>query len=1059
MQTDAVTDQSETTLDQTRHDIARDYHVNETTHLDALLAHLSIDSHKRHAIEDQATTLVHSVRANRKRFGGLDSFLNEYGLTTDEGIALMCLAEALLRIPDKETADLLIKDKIGTADWDEHIGKGSDLFVNASTWALMLTGKVIGPAEKDKDNFSPSNLLQKMVKTAGEPVVRSAMHHAMRILGHQFVIGRTIKEAMKTARPQEKLGYRYSYDMLGEAARTMADADRYYQAYHDAIDSIGKTVQSYDEKPSPITSAGISVKISALHPRYFATQQENCMPVLVERLTALARKCKKYNISMCIDAEEAHRLDLSLQIIEQVRMNPQLKGWEGFGLALQAYQKRAWKTIDWLAELSRQSGERLMIRLVKGAYWDTEIKYAQERGLPGYPVFTRKHSTDVSYLACARKMLDMRDLFYPQFATHNAHTVAAVMTMAGDNQTGFEFQRLHGMGEPLYHQMIGAEGTPGKFPVRVYAPVGSHEDLLPYLVRRLLENGANSSFVNRIQDDRVPVSDMVIDPIRYIERLKNKEHPKIPLPRDLYGKTRKNAKGIELFNNAVAAPLQQDLLSYRDTNWHAGPENSADTETIINPAINSEQVGTVGVPTPADIETALATAHDSFYDWTRTPAQDRAACLLKLADLMEDQLTELMALCIREAGKTIADALADVREAIDFCRYYALQGQKDFGSDIVLPGPTGEMNTLGLTGRGTFLCISPWNFPIAIFTGQVVAALMAGNCVIAKPAEQTPLIAQKVINLLYKAGIPENVLHMLPLSGEMTGKYLVSDPRITGVTFTGSTETARIINTALAARPGPIAPLIAETGGQNAMIVDNSALAEQVIDDMIISGFQSAGQRCSALRILYAQEGIADKIVEMLAGAAEDVVVGDPMYLSTDIGPVIDRKAQQMLQDHADKMDQAAKLVARTPLDADIAERGTYFAPRAYLMDNTDMLEREVFGPIIHIVPYQTGHLDKVMDDINTKGYGLTLGIHSRIDHTVDYILTRARVGNCYVNRSMIGAVVGVQPFGGMGLSGTGPKAGGPHYLHRFATEKTTTVNTTASGGNTTLVSLTEDDL
>lgn len=1059
MQAHTLSSAEITELDLKRQDIALDYHLDETAHIDELLDGLPLDDGQYRKIEDQATALVHNVRANRKRFGGLDSFLNEYGLTTDEGIALMCLAEALLRVPDTETADLLIKDKIGTADWDEHIGKGSDLFVNASTWALMLTGKVIGTAKKDKENFSPSNLLQKLVKTAGEPVVRSAMHHAMRILGHQFVIGRSIKEAMKTARPQEKLGYRYSYDMLGEAARTMKDADRYYQAYHDAIDSIGKTVQSYDEAATPVSSAGISVKLSALHPRYFATQKDTCVPVLVERLTALALKCKKDNISLCVDAEEAHRLDLSLQIIEQVRMNPALKGWDGFGLALQAYQKRAWKTIDWLADLARHSGERLMVRLVKGAYWDTEIKYAQELGLSGYPVFTRKHSTDVSYLACARKMLAMRDVFYPQFATHNAHTVASIMVLAGDDSTGFEFQRLHGMGEPLYHQMIGQEGTPGKYPVRVYAPVGIHQDLLPYLVRRLLENGANSSFVNRIQDDRVPVSEMVVNPIRYVQKLENKQHPKIPLPRDLYGVRRQNAKGIELFDDAVATPLQEDLRTYRNTNWSAGPKTGGTVENIMNPARNSELVGTVTAQTPEQIEKALATADKAFYHWSKTPAQDRANCLLKTADLMEDNMTELMALCIREAGKTITDALADVREAIDFCRYYAIQGLQDFGSDMIMPGPTGERNTLGLSGRGTFLCISPWNFPIAIFTGQVVAALMAGNCVIAKPAEQTPLIAQKVVDMLYKSGIPEDVLHMMPLSGEMTGKYLVSDPRICGVAFTGSTDTAHIINKSLATRPGAIAQLIAETGGQNAMIIDNSALAEQVIDDMVISGFQSAGQRCSALRILYVQDGIADKIIEMLAGATQEIRMGDPMDLSTDIGPVIDTKAQKMLQDHADKMDKAGKLVAQTPLDDAMAEQGTFFAPRAYLLENTDILEREVFGPIVHIIRYQTSHLDKVMDDINAKGYGLTLGIHSRIDHTVEYILTRARVGNCYVNRSMIGAVVGVQPFGGMGLSGTGPKAGGPHYLHRFATEKTITVNTTASGGNTTLVSLSEDDV
>lgn len=1046
-------------LDQMRHDIAQDYHAPETPHLRSLLERISLTSQDHISIEARATELVHSVRANRKRFGGLDSFLNEYGLTTEEGIALMCLAEALLRIPDRETADLLIKDKIGSADWEEHVGKGDDLFVNASTWALMLTGKVIGTPRKDKDKLKPSNLIPKLIKTAGEPVVRSAMHHAMKILGHQFVIGRTIKEAMKTARDQEKLGYRYSYDMLGEAARTAEDAERYFNAYLEAIHAIGRTVQGYDEPASPILSAGISIKLSALHPRYFATQVGKCVPILTERLLKLAEKCKEYNIGLTVDAEEAHRLDISLQIIENVRLNPTLKGWDGFGLAVQAYQKRAYRALDWLAELARQSGHKMMVRLVKGAYWDSEVKYAQERGLPGYPVFTRKHSTDVSYLACAEKLLKYRDLFYPQFATHNAHTVSAIMEMAGQKQDGFEFQRLHGMGEPLYHQIIGNEGTANKYPVRVYAPVGSHEDLLPYLVRRLLENGANSSFVNRLQDDRVPVNEMVVNPVTYVEKIDCMPHPKIPLPKDIYGSERQNSAGFEVYNNAVSEPLQNDILSFKDKEWSAGNVKTGKPQAVINPSNHENSVGKVYMASEKDIADALDTAENAFRGWATTPANERADCLVRMADLMEENITELMAICIREAGKTIPDAIAEVREAIDFCRYYAVKGREDFGSDMLMPGPTGEMNTLGLTGRGIFLCISPWNFPLAIFMGQVSAALMAGNCVIAKPAAQTPLIAQYAVDLFYKAGIPKEVLHLLCVSGSMTGKHLVTDQRIAGVCFTGSTETAQVINSTLAARGGAIAALIAETGGQNAMIVDNSALPEQVVDDIIISGFQSAGQRCSALRILYLQDGIADKVIKMLDGAAEELIIDDPIHLNTDVGPVIDRASQQTLIDHAMKMDGVGKMVAKAPLEKTVEDRGIYFAPRAYELDDTSALTREVFGPIVHIVRYQTGHLDKVMDDINHKGYGLTLGIHSRIDHTIDTVLSKARVGNCYVNRSMIGAVVGVQPFGGMGLSGTGPKAGGPYYMHRFATEKTITVNTTASGGNTTLVSLTEDDV
>lgn len=1054
-----------TDLDQLRMDLALDYHADENAHLDMLLDEINASGPDKIRTEATATELVHNVRANRRRFGGLDSFLNEYGLTTTEGIALMCLSEALLRIPDRETADLLIKDKIGTADWDEHVGKGSDLFVNASTWALMLTGKVIGDAKTDKVDVSPSNVLSKIVKKVGEPVVRQAMLHAMKILGHQFVIGRTIEEAMKTARPQEKLGYRYSYDMLGEAARTAEDAERYFKAYVDAIDAIGKTVQGYEEDANPVTSAGISVKLSALHPRYIVSQAENTVPVLVDRLLHLAEMCKGYNIGLTVDAEEAHRLDISLQIIEAVRMNPKLKGWNGFGLAVQAYQKRAWKVVDWLAELARTSGHSIMVRLVKGAYWDTEIKYAQERGLKDYPVFTRKSSTDVSYLACAQKMMAQRDLFYPQFATHNAHTVASIISMAGAQKAGFEFQRLHGMGEPLYHQLVGQEGENGKFPIRVYAPVGSHEDLLPYLVRRLLENGANSSFVNRLQDDRVPVEEMVQDPITYIENLKDKRHPKIPLPVNMYGKGtdfyRANSMGIELLDTAVSTPLEQEILSYAAKNWDAGLQfKSKDVPgvPVTNPSNTKDIVGHYYSPEKQQIEEILDTVEENFIKWSKTPAQERAHCLDKAADIMEERMVEIMALCVREAGKTIPDALAEVREAIDFCRYYAVRGRQDFGSDLILPGPTGEQNTLGMTGRGTFLCISPWNFPFAIFAGQVAAALMAGNCVIAKPAEQTPLVGQLCVDILHEAGIPEDVLHLVPVRGRVAGELLVPDHRITGVCFTGSTETAHIINQTLAERGGAIAPLIAETGGQNAMIVDNSALPEQVVDDILISGFQSAGQRCSALRILYLQDGIADRIIKMLSGAAQELITGDPVYLSTDVGPVIDQPSLQTLKAHAEKLDKVGKCVAKAPMPSGLENKGHFFAPRAYEIESTAMLEREVFGPIVHIVRYKGKEIDKVMDDINSKGYGLTLGIHSRIDHTIDKILSKARVGNCYVNRSMIGAVVGVQPFGGMGLSGTGPKAGGPHYLPRFATEKTVTVNTTASGGNTTLVSLAETD-
>ncbi len=1019
------------------------YHLDENVAVQAYLDAIPLTAEADARIRAKAKILVETVRAKRSTFGGLDSFLQEFGLTTREGIALMCLAEALLRIPDAETADRLIRDKIGGADWEQHLGRGHDLFVNASTWALMLTGKVIGDAEED----TPAGIASTMVARLGEPVVRRAMLHAMKILGQQFVMGRTIDEALDRAEASEKLGYRYSYDMLGEGARTAEDADRYFMAYEMAINAIGRAAKNRD----PIQSPGISVKLSALHPRFEYAQRDVCVPALSEKLLDLAQKCAATGIGMTVDAEEAHRLEMQLEIVANVLADPSLAGWDGFGLAVQAYQKRSNAALDILISLCETYKRRMMVRLVKGAYWDSEVKYAQVNGLPGYPVFTRKNSTDVAYLADAAKMMARRDVFYPMFATHNAYTVAALLELAGNDTSGFEFQRLHGMGEPLFHQIVG------EHPVRVYAPVGSHQDLLPYLVRRLLENGANSNFVNRLQNDKVPIDDVVSDPIDYIRKLPSKPHPKIPLPVDLFG-TRKNSMGVEF---AAGGPLLGEIEAFANTRYQSASVINGKTfagagEKVLSPSDRRREIGSVTFAGKDDIEMALATTSAAFHAWKATPADTRAACLERAADLMEQHRAELISLCVREAGKTLPDAVAEIREAVDFCRYYAAEGRTHFGAPTVLHGPTGEQNTLSLEGRGVFLCISPWNFPLAIFMGQVTAALMAGNAVIAKPSEQTCLIAMKAVSMLHEAGVPAGVLALLPATGEMTGQHIVPDARISGVCFTGSTEVAQLINRTLAARPGPIVPLIAETGGQNAMIADSSALPEQVVDDVITSAFRSAGQRCSALRVLFVHEGIADKVVTMLDGACQELVMGDPAKLSTDIGPVIDSQALGVLEEHAARMDREAVRLTQVAATKD-CEHGTFFAPRAYGIHSLAQLPREVFGPILHVIRYKSGDGEEIVRQINATGYGLTFGVHTRIDHKMRKLCALVRAGNAYVNRSMIGAVVGVQPFGGQGLSGTGPKAGGPHYLMRFATERALSINTTASGGNTTLVSLAEE--
>ena len=1020
---------------------------DEAAHLDTLLAQAALPAAERDLVLAQASELVARVRARADQASAVESFMRQYDLSSEEGVLLMCVAEALLRIPDADTADKLISDKLGEAEWDKHLGKSDSVLVNASTWGLMLTGRFVNLSDDTRKGFAAA--LRRLIGRSGEPVIRLAVRQAMKIMGHQFVMGRTIGEALKRSRDKDNRAYRHSFDMLGEAALTGRDAERYFRAYQDAIVAIGRAGPYTDIVSAP----SISVKLSALHPRYEHAKRARVFAELTPKIVELAKLAKAQGIPLTIDAEEADRLELSLDVIAPVFAHPDLAGWNGFGLAVQAYQKRAPAVIDWLAEQARLHGRRWCVRLVKGAYWDAEIKRAQENGHANYPVFTRKPNTDVSYLACAKQLLADPAAFYPQFATHNAHTIAAIRHWAGS--TPFEFQRLHGMGDDLYDEVVG----PSKWNVacRVYAPVGSHEDLLPYLVRRLLENGANTSFVNRIVDESLAISDLVADPVATVAAFEPKAHPRIPLPADLFGAGRTNSRGLNMADDnalrEIAASINAAVKPWQATPLVPGAKVSTDRISVTNPADRREQVGTWSPADAALVDRALAIAVAAQPRWDRGGVEARAAALEKAADLLEARRGEFIALCVKEAGKTIPAAVAEVREAVDFCRYYARESRRLFGGPDTLPGPTGESNQLFLHGRGVFVCISPWNFPLAIFMGQVAAALAAGNAVIAKPAEQTTLTAFLATQVLHEAGVPTDVLHFLPGDGATVGVALTKDPRVAGVAFTGSTETAWAINRALAARNAPIAALIAETGGQNVLIADSSSLPEQVVKDAVTSAFDSAGQRCSAARVLMVQADIADKVITMLAGAMQELVVGDPGLLSTDVGPVIDAEAKKTLDDHAARMDRDAKLIHAVALPAECAH-GTFVAPRAYEIPSLAMLEREVFGPILHVVRYASKDLDATIDAINATGYGLTLGVHSRIDDTVEHIVERVRAGNAYVNRNQIGAVVGVQPFGGEGLSGTGPKAGGPHYLTRFASERTVTINTTAAGGNASLLTL-----
>ncbi len=1031
--------------------IDRSYHMDEAQAVDALMAAVQLDADAQKRIDQRARKLVEKVRSKQADRGLLDAFMQQYDLSSEEGVILMCLAEALLRIPDHDTAEKLIADKLGDANWESHLGKSSSVLVNASTWGLMLTGKLVALPDSTQTRFKST--LKRVINRSGEPVVRTAIRQAMRIMGHQYVMGRNIDEALDRSEKKKNTGYRHSFDMLGEAALTLEDADRYMESYRAGILAIGSRKFSGDVFAAP----SISVKLSALHPRFEFGQRERVVRELTPRLLELAQLAMANRMALTVDTEEADRLMLTLDVFSGVILDPSLAGWNGFGIALQTYLKRAPEVIDLLAGLSAKSGQRIPVRLVKGAYWDAEIKHAQVEGFTGYPVYTRKANTDVAYIACAKKVLALRENFYPQFATHNAQTIATVTELAGD-RLDYEFQRLHGMGRELYDIVMTGEGF--RHACRVYAPVGSHEDLLPYLVRRLLENGSNTSFVNRIVDDELPVERVVENPLKKVAATEVASHPSIPLPASLYGTERVNSAGMNLANGTEVTALAARMQPFANTRWNVEPllarkigPQAGPTKDNINPGRLDDIIGTVRQTSAEELEGAIEDARAFTLQWDETAGAERAALLEAAADLMEADFAEYMALCCREAGKTAHDAIAEIREAVDFLRYYAVQARKDFDSPMVLPGPTGERNELSLHGKGVFVCISPWNFPLAIFVGQVSAALAAGNTVLAKPADQTPAIAALAIRTLHRAGVPRAAVQLIPGRGSVVGAKLTSDSRVDGVALTGSMDTARLINRSLAARDdSSLAVMIAETGGQNAMLVDSSALPEQVVQDVIHSAFHSAGQRCSALRVLFLQEDVADRIMELLSGAMQELIIDDPRMLSTDVGPVIDGAALEELRAHAEKMEKDFRLVARAPLGSGLS--GHYFAPCAFEIDSINTLTQEVFGPILHIVRYRARDLDKIIDEINSTGYGLTLGVHSRIDHTQQYIAKRVLAGNCYINRTMIGAVVGVQPFGGERLSGTGPKAGGPHYMFRFATERTLTVNTAAVGGNTILLDL-----
>lgn len=1013
-------------LDKLRDKVRRFNHINEEICVKELLWKTPLDKDTRLRAEEKATGWVKQCRSTPEKQGLLNAFLQEYSLSSQEGVALMCLAEALLRVPDGRTADRLIAEKIHSGEWGSHNGQSDKLFVNAATWGLMLTGKIVYLDDGIIDN--PSNWLRKLIGRLGEPAVRLGVRQSMKLMGQQYVLGQTIDEAIKRGKRKNVEGARFSFDMLGEGSRTFEDAKAYFQAYLDAIHEIG----NHNKQDNVYDADGISVKLSALHPRYQFSQQQQVLSDMLPRVRELALEAKRFNIGFTIDAEEASRLDLSLDIFQALAEDSTLVGWEGLGFALQAYQKRALPVVDWLVKLAEMTGRRLMIRLVKGAYWDVEIKHSQEQGLPDYPVFTRKAHSDLSYQVCANRLLEFEQYIYPQFATHNAYTVATIMELAGGYSQlsqRMEFQRLHGMGELLYGEI--ASKLDQQFPLRIYAPVGNHSDLMPYLARRLLENGANSSFVNQLLDNKIPVNNIVRNIEDEVGALPGYRHSQIPLPRDIYraaNDKRDNSRGIDLDDPVTMINVAQGITESHQTTWQAGPIIggsllSGESNLLRSPADASIEVGHYSTASTQDIDRAIDLAAQAQPTWQESGPKNRARIIEKAASLMEQRTELLTGLISFEAGKTLGDGVSEVREAVDFCRYYAAQIRE---LSARYPDAKGLHQ-----GRGVFVCISPWNYPLAIFVGQVVAALAAGNSVIAKPADQTPLIAGAAVQILHEAGVPGDVLHMLTGRGSTIGPQLTIKQQVAGVAFTGSTETAQQIQINLTRRGGAMPPFIAETGGQNAMLADSTSLPEQVIDDVINSAFLSAGQRCSALRVLFIQEEVADRIIRMLKGALKTLKIGEPWKLCTDLGPVIDHKAKQTLLDHIERMDREAIFIGKAELPEHCPE-GHYIVPHIYELNSISQLHREVFGPILHIVRYKARDLDKVFQEINATGYGLTMGIHSRIEGFAREVFAKTRVGNTYINRNMVGAVVGVNPFGGQGLSGTGFKAGGPHYLLRF---------------------------
>ncbi|MBE8564964.1 bifunctional proline dehydrogenase/L-glutamate gamma-semialdehyde dehydrogenase PutA [Vibrio sp. OPT20] len=1006
------------------------YMVDETQWLEQLLPLATPSESEKQQITDKTTSLIEAIRADKTSIQMIDALLLEYSLDTQEGILLMCLAEALMRIPDSATADALIRDKLSVADWKSHLKNSDSVFVNASTWGLMLTGKVVGLSSNEQ---SAGQAVNRLVNKLSEPVIRKAMHQAMKVMGHQFVLGRSIAEAQKNGKSMRDKGFTYSYDMLGEAALTTADANKYFKDYLMAIEAVGRdTYVSSKSSPAP----SVSIKLSALHPRYEVANEDRVLTELCDTLEQLLRRAVELDVAITIDAEEADRLELSLKLFEKLYRTDLVKGWGKFGLVIQAYSKRALPVLVWLNRLAKEQGDLIPLRLVKGAYWDSEIKWSQQAGFTDYPVYTRKEATDVAYLACARYLLSpsVRGNIFPQFASHNAHTVSAIAVMT--EHKDFEFQRLHGMGDSLYNHAMEAYQQS----VRIYAPVGSHKDLLPYLVRRLLENGANSSFVHRLVDARCPVAELTQHPVDMLLAFDTLHNTKIPLPPAVFPE-RKNSYGVNIDIESEAHQFEEQVKGFLNNQWTAGPVINGEslTESMIKADQNVEQVtapydrrinvGQVAFANLDHVSVAITGADAAFADWNATSVETKAAALDKLADLMEDNLAELVAICHQEAGKTIHDSVDEVREAVDFCRYYAKQADNLQGFE--LKGFDDQTRIASRQGRGVFVCISPWNFPLAIFLGQITAALVAGNTVVAKPAEQTSLIAARAVELMNEAGFPAGTIQLLPGRGAEIGSALTSHDAIAGVAFTGSTPTAQRINVSLATRNAKPVPFIAETGGQNAMIVDSTALPEQVVRDVIRSAFASAGQRCSALRVLYIQEDIADRVVALIHGAMDELSVGIPHLHKTDVGPVIDQNAKQKLLAHLENMTNTQKKVAQLSLGTD-CEHGDFVPPSAFEIDDISCLKEEQFGPVLHIVRFKASELTQVVDQINQTGFGLTMGIHSRNETTYRWIEKHVRVGNCYINRDQVGAVVGVQPFGGQGLSGTGPKAGGPHYLYRF---------------------------